>query len=211
MQSFILDSIKGNVAALQSLCFRTGSIALLLIWVAFQNKLETPFFGVTSSRDNVYLTAGLFFSVSNLAQALYYRRLAGLAKLVTNEDAEKAFYSIVLSPSLFNPFTVLAPRPGRIGTALVPFVAFLGLSCLWSLAIPYETALLRTVFLALVICAAVMVATMLLALWSVANLHAQLDPTMVPKARRTAVVWSAGGVIGAIAAIIVLDQLYYYA
>lgn len=210
MQSAISDSIKGNIAALQTLCLATGSLALLLIWGAFQNHGSMKLFGIDSDRDKVYLTAGLFLSASNIAQALYYRRLSTLTKMVTHGDDEKTFYSIVLSPSLLNPFTVFGPHPERLGLLLVPFVAFLGLSSLWSIRVPSQSGLFIGVFLMLVSCAAVMMISMLIAVWSVANLHATVDPTTSPKARRKAVIWSAGGVVWAIVALLVLDWLYDY-
>ncbi|TAX81443.1 hypothetical protein [Rhizobium ruizarguesonis] len=210
MQSAITESIKGHLSALQTLMLGTGSLALLLIWAAFQNDGVVKLFGVDSDREKVYLTAGLFLSASNLVQALYFLRLSALMRMASGEDAEKTFYSITLYPSLMNPFSVCALRTDLIGFVLPPFVSFLGLACLWSIRLPYEDVHLLAVFLLLGFCGGVMVVAMLKTYRSLADLTALIHPSPSIPMQGTVVALIVGGVFGSLGVIKVLDWLYYY-
>lgn len=210
MQEATTDTIKGHLSALQTLMLGTGSLALLLIWAAFQNDGIINLFGVESDREKVYLTAGLFLSASSLAQALYFQRLSALMRMVSGEDAEKTFYAITLYPSLMNPFSVFASRTDLTGLVLAPFVAFLGLACLWQICIPYQEYHLLAIFLVVGICAGVMVVAMLNAYQSLIDLAAlvRLAPPMPMQGMVAAL--TVGGIFGSLGALGLLDRLYAY-
>jgi hypothetical protein len=207
------DTLKHHLESLERLSLATAALMLASIWSAFQNADEIQIFGISAKRDNVFLVLAFSLSAVCLAASLYYVRLRRMIYQVEEGEVSAALATITRHSWLFNPFANFS-EGGRlslsdaISRASMPFLWTLGIGCLWSISIPYETWLLLLSMFFYILCGLTMTFYIISAVSAVDRLFKNIGTTATM--RREGIVLSGVGICLGAATPKLIDTLYYY-